>query len=307
MERRERYDPEDLEHLLLERRFDELLEEERAFVLRHVSDRAEYERMRALLQTVQHDERDHPPMDADPVIRDRVVDAFRAQQRPQWTIWLNSVKAVLWPDHASAFWKPALALATVALVVVGTIGGLRSLNSRAPELASLEEKQEKPDQEAPKAVPPPMPSTGEATAGNTTLTGDVDAALSQASGNSVEESTVTTARADAPVAPAEKASAEEAPMQPAASMDEHEQVVRAMDSSLDVGTGAKMVVLPPSHTVNLDDLARNQSTANMTDAYKDVAEVGSRGSKKKERRAEGKATGATQDDGALVGLLRAAW
>ena len=41
MEPRELYDPEDIEQLLIERAFDELLEEERAFVLRHLSDRTE--------------------------------------------------------------------------------------------------------------------------------------------------------------------------------------------------------------------------------------------------------------------------
>ena len=48
MERRELYDPEDIESLLQERGYDELLEEERAFVLRHLSGREEYEAMRTL-------------------------------------------------------------------------------------------------------------------------------------------------------------------------------------------------------------------------------------------------------------------
>ena len=52
MERHERYDPEDIESLLSERGFDELLPDERAFVLRHVNGREEYERMRALLHYV---------------------------------------------------------------------------------------------------------------------------------------------------------------------------------------------------------------------------------------------------------------
>ena len=38
MERREHYDPEDIESLLQERGFDELLEEERAYVLRHLTE-----------------------------------------------------------------------------------------------------------------------------------------------------------------------------------------------------------------------------------------------------------------------------
>ena len=45
MERRELYEPEDIEQLLIERPYDELLEMERAFVLRHLSGRDEYEAM----------------------------------------------------------------------------------------------------------------------------------------------------------------------------------------------------------------------------------------------------------------------
>ena len=79
MERPERYDPEDLEHLMLERGFDELLEEERAYALRHLEGRAEYERMRALLHHVREDKRDHAPMDADPAVRE---PAAQPQKRP---------------------------------------------------------------------------------------------------------------------------------------------------------------------------------------------------------------------------------
>ncbi|MBK6832337.1 MAG: hypothetical protein IPG92_17090 [Flavobacteriales bacterium] len=91
MERREHYDPEDIESLLQERGFDELLEEERAYVLRHLTGREEYEAMRALLYQVRDDERMHPPIQADADVKNAVMAAFRAQQQPQWRIWLNSL------------------------------------------------------------------------------------------------------------------------------------------------------------------------------------------------------------------------
>jgi hypothetical protein len=100
MDRRERYDPEDIEILMQERSFDELLEEERAYVLRHVSDRAEYEAMRSLLIHMRDDARDQEPIEADPAIRANVMQAFRNEQQPQWRIWLNSVGAALFPEEA---------------------------------------------------------------------------------------------------------------------------------------------------------------------------------------------------------------
>lgn len=120
MERREHYDPEDIENLLQERGYDELLEEERAYVLRHLSGREEYEAMRSLLLQVKEDDRRLEPLTADPAIRENVMAAFRAQQQPPWQVWLNSVGALLWPKEASAMWRPALAFASLAaLVIVG--------------------------------------------------------------------------------------------------------------------------------------------------------------------------------------------
>lgn len=117
MERPERYDPEDLEHLMLEHGFDELLEEERAYALRHLTDRAEYERMRALLLHV-HEARDEADVPgAGPAVRERVLRAYREQQRPHWRIWLNSLGGSLIPEWPMALKGPALALGTVAVVV----------------------------------------------------------------------------------------------------------------------------------------------------------------------------------------------
>ncbi len=120
MERREQYDPEDIESLLQERSFDELLEEERAYVLRHLSGREEYEQMRALLRHVREDDRRHAPIEADDHVRANVIQAFRAQQQPQWRVWLNSIGGIFTPGEGYAMWRPALALGM--LVVLFGIG-----------------------------------------------------------------------------------------------------------------------------------------------------------------------------------------
>ena len=158
MERRETYDPEDIESLLNERSFDELLAEERAFVLRHISGRDEYENMRRLLHHVQEDERGPKPepITADPAIRERLLQQYRDRKQPGWQIWLNTVQAFLFPKEASAFWRPALAVATVALLITGAVVGFqRPSNANSPELAVLEEKKatkEKPAEPAASAA-----------------------------------------------------------------------------------------------------------------------------------------------------------
>ena len=117
MERHERYDPEDIEHLLSERSFDELLQEERAYVLRHLSGREEYETMRSLLQHMRNEGDERLAIEPDEQVRETVMAAFRAQQRPQWRIWLNTVVAQFQVREAHGFWRPALAFGSVAILL----------------------------------------------------------------------------------------------------------------------------------------------------------------------------------------------
>ena len=137
MERREQYDPEDIEQLLLERSYDELLDTERAYVLRHLSGREEYEAMRKLLDHVQSSEPEPELLDADPAVRAHVLQVFRDQRKPQWRIWLNSVGALLMPEEASAMWRPALAFAGLAAVITTGVWLFRSNDQTPDQLADL--------------------------------------------------------------------------------------------------------------------------------------------------------------------------
>lgn len=138
MANKETYQPEDIEVLLNERSFDELLAEEKAFVLQHLSDAAEYERMRRLLQQVRGERSDAAPMDPDPVIRERVTQVFRDNRQSTWRIWLNSVHAFLLPQQAGGYWRPALAFASLALLVtVGVVGYRNYTEERQNAMAEL--------------------------------------------------------------------------------------------------------------------------------------------------------------------------
>ncbi len=142
MERREHYDPEDIEQLLLDRGFDELLEEERAYVLRHLSGREEYEAMRRLLQEMQRTEADHEVLEPPARVRDAVIANFRDAHRPQWRVWLNSVGASLLPKDASAMWRPALALGGLALLI-GLAVWVVAPDRQAQEVAELRKEEAK--------------------------------------------------------------------------------------------------------------------------------------------------------------------
>lgn len=161
MERREQYDPEDIESLLNERSFDELLEEERAYVLRHLTGRDEYEAMRTLLHQVHTDERDNDLIVAPPEVRSHVLHVFRQQQQPQWRVWLNSVGAMLWPKEMSALWRPALALGSVALLITAGVFVLNRADEGNAQLAELRPTKELEREKNEVAAPlqPAMDST----------------------------------------------------------------------------------------------------------------------------------------------------
>lgn len=304
MERRERYDPEDLEHLLLERGYDELLEEERAFVLRHLSGRAEYESMRILLHTVRQEEREHPTLEADPAVREHLLSTFRAQHRPRpWGIWLNSVKAALWPEQASAFWKPALAVASLALVVIVSVIGLRSW-SDAPENKVAVVHEEQPAQ--------PMAPLNEVTAPVT----EPPAPASGATRQDIKDTGTGIETFSPSIAAGEVADAAE-PLA-AAEMDERSITKTDLDLARVPAASAPPVQADsfalfgnqPGHVVTEGELATNMSTANATGAVSKMLTRKDKKREEKERRGradDGTGGQAATDATAYVGLLRAAW
>jgi len=171
MENREQYDPDDLEHLMLERSFGELMEEERAFALRHVADAAEYGRMRALLQQVHAPDRDLGAQDAGPEVRERVLQAFRSRQRPEWRFSLNSFGAAFLPRRSSGMWKPALVLGALVLAVLTVVQVRRASEAAKPaQLAEVPvirqaQQQTRPHPEEPAQAPAAHAANGDAADG----------------------------------------------------------------------------------------------------------------------------------------------
>ena len=109
-----KYDPEDIESLMLAKAFEELLPEEKVFVLKHLSSEAEYESMRMLLQESVR-AFDSSRMDPPDALKHRVMNRYRAKYAP--------------PQH-SGFWmnlylffrnvvlkKPHFALAAASVLI----------------------------------------------------------------------------------------------------------------------------------------------------------------------------------------------
>ena len=297
MERRELYDPEDIESLLSERSFDELLEEERAYVLRHLSGREEYEAMRSLLLDLRDTERDAEPLEPDAGVRDRVLQVFRDQQQPRWRVWLNSVGPLVMPRDLTNLWRPALAFGTLALLVVVGIWMVNSTGgNKSAELAEVRRP------EAP----------AKAAEVNTETLSELDSAPSEPFRTWTESDQAPELLA--PVAVQEEAVAEkglEDLNEPASNMElaagaTTDALAEKREQVSTTGTAAEqadMVMAPEqeySRTIGTRELSQNQSLAN--------TEVKLTATKDRKRMAEAARSGrALEQDQVLLGLLAAGW
>lgn len=87
------YRPEDIEALLKSKSFDELYEEEKSFVLKHLSSAAEYELLRKTFHHIHTSIGDDADEDflPPPQLKENLVSAFRAQRATAPAFRLNQV------------------------------------------------------------------------------------------------------------------------------------------------------------------------------------------------------------------------
>jgi len=99
MEKDQKYDPEDLESLLMHKRFEELYPEEKDFVLRHLEGPEEYSSMRQTLLFVQKNIHDEGGIQPRPEIKSALMAKFE-KEKPvaAWRIWLNGLFAFRMPQ-----------------------------------------------------------------------------------------------------------------------------------------------------------------------------------------------------------------
>jgi hypothetical protein len=298
MERTERYDPEDLEQMMLERSFDELLEEERAFALRHLESRAEYERMRILLHHMQQSAGNTPALEADPRVREHVLAAFRAQQQPQWRIWLNSVGGFLLPQRPALYWRPALALGAVVALTITVLRTYRAFedgsNTQLAEVKTVQPAPPAPARQAERSEPagsPEATSTGAASAAGVKTKAPDEPAHQLA-----ETKAVAPAQASASEAVAESKALEQ-PVQSASTTQ---------------ATAASGIAAFPSaknEMTNTEPASPSTATsADMAEARnKEAEETASRKRAAYTEKTADKATASVYSEDDLLGLLQAAW
>ncbi len=306
MERREQYDPEDLEQLLLEHPYDELLEEERAYVLRHLSGPEEYSAMRSLLLAMGDTAFREPPMEAAPQVRDQVMKAFRAQRSSRWTIMLNSIRAALVPSSTNDLWRPALALGSVALMVTAAVWMWRTSEDLAsPTIVQLQEPAPPPA--------PPRPTDQAAAAESADLQLDQQVALSPI--QMQQEARATSANAE--TAPALSGQVAVADFNEAYEAEAKEEVLartqEPMDAERSKSLDASEVpasITSTSHMVDATDLATNQSRTNAGGSLYEVRTgtvTTKDAAKARVKREQDASTGPEALSPELFAMLRAAW
>ncbi len=132
---------------MLNKEFGELYEEERVFVLRHLSSAEEYNHMREVLLSVQEAQREEEISGPDDSLRERLLKEFREKRRSPFS--LNSLMALL--PSADTFRMPAVRYAMAAITLVLGISIFYYLNKPKQEPLPIVK------QEAPKVQPAPAP------------------------------------------------------------------------------------------------------------------------------------------------------
>jgi|GEM_PF-1574940 len=125
------YEPEDLERLMRTKSFEELLPEERAFVLRHVESSEEYGQVRQLMIEVEGT--DHDLYDPPAAVWKNLQREFRNQKKSLFVHWLN-VLAQRWSEFTSL---QRVAYSGLAMAAVVTLLALPYYQRQDAQLAPV--------------------------------------------------------------------------------------------------------------------------------------------------------------------------
>ncbi len=118
-----KYDPEDIESLLLTKQFHELYPEERDFVLKHIESPEEYENLRATLFRLHDAANEGEWLEPEASIKKNLMREFTSETKGGFLVWLNSVfrlQPVPWyrqPAFAMAFGVVIISFITVGLLL----------------------------------------------------------------------------------------------------------------------------------------------------------------------------------------------
>lgn len=144
MKQFDKYDPEDIESLLLNKQFAELYPEEKEFVLRHISDEEQYNSMRKMLMEIREISQSDDLLTPDASIKKNLMAQFESERKGRFTIWLNSLFAA--PD-LPWFRQSGVQMAFgIGIVLIGVWGILQWNNADTPAaLAEVRKEENKTD------------------------------------------------------------------------------------------------------------------------------------------------------------------
>jgi hypothetical protein len=129
-----KYDPEDIESLLMHKQFHELYEEERQFVLQHLGGEEEYESLRKTLFELHNVSAREQWLEPDPSIKKALMAEFATEEKGGLKIWLNSLF-----NGISLDWmrRPAFGVAFATACIAGAVVLLITNRSEEKNIAQV--------------------------------------------------------------------------------------------------------------------------------------------------------------------------
>jgi hypothetical protein len=134
----QKYDPEDIESLLLHKQFNELYPEEKEFVLRHIENQDEYESLRKTLFEVHNSSNDSDWLEPDHSLKRDLMAEFSREKRGRFFVWLNALFSMPTVSDIPWFRRPAFQVAMVSVLLF--TGGLFWYNAQKNETTMAEVK-----------------------------------------------------------------------------------------------------------------------------------------------------------------------
>lgn len=137
------YGPEDIEALLAEKTFRELLPEEQTFVLEHLASPEEYEQMRETLLAIRGaagNDGTAPGMHPSPRVKQELLAAFEEEKKRRALIWWNSLGLFL--RNQLRFDLPVVRIAFASVVILLAAWLVYRLSSNEQEKNPAVAKQE---------------------------------------------------------------------------------------------------------------------------------------------------------------------
>jgi len=139
-----KYDPEDIESLLLHKQFHELYPEEKEFILQHIETPEEYESLRKTLFELRDAAANDQWLQPDASLKKELMAQFVTEEKGGFRVWLNSL--FTWPD-VQWYRQPSLRLAFAGACVAALVVVIVNLNNDSQPVVFADNKVQQVEKE----------------------------------------------------------------------------------------------------------------------------------------------------------------